>query len=58
MVSHQCDLPNCDGTKLGHELARDFPKETQRLEDALDRLRGPREDHVMPENLRLDEEEP
>jgi hypothetical protein len=53
--AHSCGLPHCDGTRLGHELARDFPKETARLETSLDRLRYP-EDHVKPENLRVEEE--
>lgn len=53
MSSHSCDLAHCDGTRLGHELARDFPKETARLEESLDRLRYP-EDHVKPENLLVD----
>lgn len=29
---HKCQLRNCDGTRLGHDLARDFPKETNRLQ--------------------------
>lgn len=54
---HRCDLSGCDGTRLGHDLARDFPAETQRLNKALDRLRGSREDRVMPENLQVDDRE-
>lgn len=56
-MSHSCDIAHCDGTKLGHELARDFPKETARLEESLDRLRDQLrypDDHVKPENLRVD----
>lgn len=52
-MAHSCNLSHCDGTQLGHELARDFPEETARLETALDRLRGAREDRVMPENLQV-----
>lgn len=55
-MSHTCALPGCDGTRLGHDLARDFPEETRRIDEALDRLRGPREDHVMPENLQVGED--
>lgn len=47
-VAHCCDLPGCDGTRLGHDLARDFPEETRRFDEAMDRLRGPREDRVDP----------
>lgn len=54
---HRCKFAHCDGTRLGHELARDFPLETERLEASLDYLRGPREDHVMPENLQVESED-
>lgn len=50
-MTHTCDTAGCDGTRLGHDLAVDFPAETARLNAALDRLRGPREDRVLPENL-------
>lgn len=50
-MTHTCDTAGCDGTRLGHSLAADFPAETAALDAALDRLRGPREDHVLPENL-------
>lgn len=53
-MSHRCNLAHCDGTRLGHELARDFPEATARLETSLDRLRYP-EDHVKPENLEVDD---
>jgi hypothetical protein len=33
-MPHNCKNPRCDGTKLGHSLAMDFPKETQRIDDA------------------------
>lgn len=52
-MSHTCDVPHCDGTRLGHDLAVEFPEETARLEAALETLRGPREDRVMPENLQV-----
>lgn len=54
---HDCNLPYCDGTDLGHELARDFPEETARFEEQMDRqFRMDREDRVMPENLRVDDD--
>ena len=53
---HKCNLPGCDGTMLGHDMARDFPRETQRLNDALDRIVH-REDYVMPENLEVKHDE-
>lgn len=54
LAGHSCDVPGCDGTLLGHDLAVDFPAETARLNAALDRLREPREDRVLPENLTPD----
>jgi len=56
MVTHSCNLAHCDGTRLGHELARDFPAETARIDEAFNDLASPREDHVMPENLRVQED--
>lgn len=53
MAEHKCALANCDGTRLGHELARDFPEETARLVDSLARL-GSREDRVIAANLQLE----
>ena len=53
-MPHHCTLPGCDGTRLGHDLAAEFPEETKRIDEAFDRLRGPREDHVMSENLTAD----
>lgn len=38
MTDHRCDIPGCDGTKLGHELAADFPRETAAVDAALERL--------------------
>lgn len=52
-MTHQCSLPLCDGTALGHVLARDHAKETATLLDRLDRLANP-DDHVRPENLQVD----
>lgn len=53
---HSCNLPYCDGTDLGHALARDFPEETARFEERMERLRvADREDRVMPENLQVEE---
>lgn len=53
MTKHECKLPHCDGTRLGHELARDFPKETAAINEAFTRMTN-REDYVMPENLQVD----
>lgn len=36
---HRCDVPNCDGTLLGHDLAVEFPEETRQIDEALDHLR-------------------
>lgn len=52
-LQHTCTVPYCGGTRLGHDLAVEFPEETARLERALDTLRGPREDRVMGENLQV-----
>lgn len=46
-MTHRCDLPNCDGTRLGHDLAAEFPEETVRVVDALDRLAHP-DDYANP----------
>lgn len=55
MATHKCSLPHCDGTRLGHELARDFPKETAAINEAFAGMVGStREDRVMPENLQVD----
>ena len=53
-MTHQCNVENCDGTRLGHELARDFPTETARITEAFRSMAtSTREDYVMPENLRV-----
>lgn len=52
-MKHACNLPGCDGTRLGHELARDFPEETARIDAAFDRLSRRPDDHVNPENLQV-----
>ena len=38
MSAHRCDVPGCDGTRLGHDLAAEFPDETRRCDEALDEL--------------------
>lgn len=38
MAQHRCDHWDCDGTKLGHELARNFPEEIQTFTEAVERL--------------------
>lgn len=53
MATHKCDVPHCDGTRLGHELAVDFPEETARIQESINRIAN-REDYVMPENLQAD----
>lgn len=39
----QCQVPHCDGTDFGHDLAVDFPEQTARVADAerqlLERIR-------------------
>lgn len=55
MSGQECEVPNCDGSRLGHDLAVDFPGETQRIVDVLDRMASP-EDYVMPENLQVEDE--
>ncbi len=56
---HRCDVPHCDGTRLGHDLAVDFPEETARVDEGLVRLRpSKREDYVMPENLQVEHTHP
>lgn len=52
-MTHKCSLKNCDGTSLGHALARDFPVQTQLIIDRMERLAHP-DDHVKPENLQVD----
>lgn len=37
--AHDCEVTGCDGTRLGHDLATDFPEETARFDAAMDRLR-------------------
>ena len=37
---HSCTLPGCDGTRLGHDLAAEFPEETARFDAAMDDLRA------------------
>jgi hypothetical protein len=54
MTHHDCDVARCDGTELGHDLAVEFPEETARVDDLLDRLRHP-DDYVRPENLQVDD---
>jgi hypothetical protein len=56
MSEHRCHMRGCDGTRLGHDLAHDFPEETQRVDEALHRLALPKEDRVIPENLLVKED--
>lgn len=46
-MPHRCDLPRCDGTRLGHDLALEFPEETARVDEALRRITHP-EDYANP----------
>lgn len=52
---HRCSLKGCDGTRLGHTLAEDFPAETARIDEELRRLAEPKDGlRVNPDNLRVD----
>ena len=42
-----CYVPRCDGTRLGHDLAVDFPEETKRFDEAIWRITHP-EDVANP----------
>lgn len=54
-MTHQCSLKGCDGTRLGHDLARDFPEETARIDEAFRRLAEPKDGlRVNPANLQVD----
>jgi hypothetical protein len=39
---------------MGHELARDFPEATKRIDDAFAQLAMDAEDKVKPENLQVE----
>ena len=55
MSEHHCDVPHCDGTRLGHDLAVDFPEETARVDNELRRLAEPLDGlRVNPANLQVD----
>lgn len=55
MAGHQCDLGHCDGTRLGHDLAAEFPAETARVVEQLARLAEPVDGlRVNPANLQVD----
>lgn len=55
MAGHQCDLEHCDGTRLGHDLAAEFPAETARVVEQLARLAEPVDGlRVNPANLQAD----
>jgi hypothetical protein len=56
-MSHQCDVPGCDGTRLGHDLAVEFPRETARVDEAFDRLAHP-DDYLRAPTSRPDVESP
>ena len=36
---HECDVSGCDGTRLGHDLAVEFPEETAEFDEAMERWR-------------------
>ena len=52
MSGHRCDLAHCDGTRLGHSLAEEFPEETARIDEAFDRLAHPDDYLRAPEQPR------
>lgn len=55
MAEHKCDLSNCDGTRLGHDLARDFSEGTRQIVESFKRILD--KDHeftVDPANLQVD----
>lgn len=55
MSVHRCNVPGCDGTRLGHDLAVEFPEETARIDGELRRLAEPKDGlRVNPDNLRAD----
>lgn len=47
MSEHKCQYLGCDGTRLGHQLAKEFPQETARIDEAIDRLLNP-DDYLKP----------
>ena len=51
---HDCEYRGCDGTRLGHELAKNFPNATQRFNDAMDRLNN-RDEHYKLEFVYCEE---
>ncbi len=54
MTAHKCKFVGCDGTRLGHDLAKDFPEETARIDAELARLAEPKDGlRVNPENLKV-----
>lgn len=54
MAKHKCQLLDCDGTPLGHELARDFPEETRQVTESLERLIDTGHDFTVdPANLQV-----
>jgi hypothetical protein len=54
-MSHHCDLTGCDGTRLGHDLAAEFPAETARIDAELRRLAEPDDGlRVNPANLQVE----
>lgn len=49
MSQHKCTIVGCDGTKLGHYLAKEFPQETAQIDEALDRILRPDDYLKAPE---------
>lgn len=57
-MTHTCNVPHCDGTRLGHDLAVEFPTETARIDAELARLAEPDDGlRVDPANLQVGEDE-
>lgn len=58
-MGHHCKVPDCDGTRLGHDLAVEFPAETARIDAAFRQIAGEVRYpglRVNPENLRVEDE--
>lgn len=58
MAKHKCKLFDCDGTQLGHELARDFPEETRRFTEVVERIIDTEHAFTLdPANLQVEKRE-
>lgn len=56
MTARHCTVPHYDGTRLGHDLAVEFPEETARIDRELARLAEPKDGlRVNAANLQGDQ---